>query len=176
MGTWKNDDGLYIKYGTNEGTSTHFAGEYEDNQAGALCIEVVIDLTALTATETILNDAVWVPANALITKVETFAIVGAATGTAIDVGLIDQDRSTEIDYNGLLAAAPTANMNSVGETSVYQVAVTIPTGLTGTGALVGTEVTNAGYISASRTDATAFTAGKIRLRVWYIPKGVDVTG
>lgn len=175
MGTWMNDDGLYIKYGTSEGVSTHKAGEYEDTIAGMTILELTVDLTELTATETILNDSVFIPANAFINWVETVAIVGAATGTAIDVGLIARDRSTEIDYNGLLAAAPTANMNSAGETSRYQVAVTIPTGLTGTGALVGTEVTTAGggYISASRTDATAFTAGTIKIRVAYTSKGVD---
>lgn len=175
MGTWMNSDGLYIKYGTSEGVSTHKAGEFEDSVAGMTILELTMDLSLLTQTETILNDAVFIPANAFIAWVETVAIVGAATGTAIDVGLIARDRSTEIDYNGLLAAAPTANMNTAGETSRYQVAVTIPTGLTGTGALVGTEVTTAGggYVSASMTDATSFTAGTIKLRIAYIPKGYD---
>lgn len=175
MGTWNNSDGLYIKYGTSEGVSTHKAGEFEDTVAGATILEVTVDLTQLTQTETILNDSVFIPENAFIQYVETVAVVGAATGTAIDVGLIARNRSTEVDYDGLLAAAPTANMNSAGEISRYQVAVTIPTGLTGTGALVGTEITTSGgcYVSASRTDATAFTAGTIKLRVAYLAKGKD---
>ena len=175
MGTWQNSDGLRVKFGTDEATSTHPAGSYclGDEQ---VC-EVVIDLTELTATETVLNDAAWVPANAHITKVEVVTLVAAATGTAIDVGFIDQDYSTEIDYNGLLAAYVTATMNAVGETNVlYEVGSSPTTGLTTMGALVGQELTNTGYISASRTDATAFTAGKIRLKVYYIPTGIDVTG
>lgn len=175
MGTWQNSDGLRVKFGTDEGTSTHPAGSYSlgDEQV----IEVVITLSELTATETILNDAVWVPANSHITRVEVMTLVAAATGTAIDVGLIDQDYSTEIDYNGFLAAYATATMNAVGEVNtLYEVGSSPTTGLTTVGALVGQEVTNTGYISASRTDATAFTAGKIKLKIFYVPTGIDVTG
>lgn len=173
MGTWNNSDGLYIKYGTNEGVSTHKAGSYEDTVAGVHVLEITCDLTQLTQTETILNDSIFIPNAAFVTWVETVAIVGAATGTAIDVGLIARDRSTEVDYDGLLAAAPTANMNTAGEISRYQQAVTIPTTLTGTGAKIGTAISSTGgcYVSASRTDATAFTAGTIKIRVGYIPRG-----
>lgn len=175
MGTWMNDDGLYIKYGTSEGSSTHRGGEYRDGVSGMRIVEVTLLLASLTQTETIVNDVIKLPENAFICWVETETLVAAATGTAIDVGTIRYDRTTQGDYDGLLAAAPIANMNSAGEVSRYQVAVTIPTGLTGTGALVGTELssTTCGYISASMTDATAFTAGKIRLRVAYIPAGLD---
>lgn len=175
MGTWNNDDGLYIKYGTDEAVSTHPGGTFSDTYLGATVTEVVITLAELTQTETILNDVVWIPANAHILWVESVALVAAATGTAIDVGLIDQDRSTEVDYDGLLAAFPTAEMAQVGETRRFYETHTVPASMTGTGALVGQENTNAGYISASMTDATSFTAGKIRLRIAYIPKGLDVT-
>lgn len=169
MGTWKNSDGLYIKFGTDQGVSAHDAGEYT-TYGPERTVEVVCDLTLLTATETILNDVVVIPAGSFITKVETIAIVGAATGTAIDVGLIkSSDRSTEINYDGLLAASPTANMNSAGERAVFKIGATEPTGLTGTGALIGTATAYAGMISASRTDATAFTAGTIRILVSFIP-------
>lgn len=175
MGTWMNSDGLYIKYGTSEGSSTHKGGEYETCNAGVQIIELTVDLTKLTQTETILNDTIVVPENAFIAWVETMAVVGAATGTAVDLGLIARDRSTQIDYDGFLAAAPTANMNTAGEISRYQQAVTVPTTLTGVGALIGTEITTSGggYISASATDATAFTAGIIKVRIAYIPKGKD---
>ena len=173
MVTWMNSDGLYIKYGPNEGVSTMKAGEYETCDSGLQIIEVTLDLTKLTQTNTIVNDAVLFPKYGYVAWIETVAVVGAATGTAINVGLINRDRSTEIDYDGFLAAAPTANMNSAGETSRYQQAVTVPTTLTGVGALIGTEVTTAGggYICAARTDATAFTAGVIKVRIGYIPMG-----
>lgn len=176
MGTWMNNDGLYVKYGTDEKESAHRGGEYLTYNSGEQIIEIVVDLAELTATETILNDTVFVPANAHITWVETVAVVAGATGTAIDVGLIARDRSTEIDYDGLLAASPIANYNAVGETLRFYETHTVPASATGTGALVGQELTTSGggYVSASRTDATAFTAGKLRIRIAYIPKGIDV--
>jgi hypothetical protein len=166
MGSYKNADGLYIKTGTDKATPTT-AGEFRNTDGNLRKVEIKLDLTALTATETILNDVTMLPAGARIVSVETVTHTAAATGTAIDVGLIRTDRTTELDYDGLLAAAPTANMNAAGERSVYQVAVTVPTGLTGTGALVGTTLAYNGYISASRTDATAFTAGIVYLTVQY---------
>jgi len=176
MGTWTNDDGLHIKYGTTEGTSTHPGGQYGGTVGGEHVAEVVIDLTLLTETETILNDVVFIPNNAWITKVEVQCIEAAATGTAIDVGLIDQDRSTEVDYDGLLAAFEDGDALAPGETRVFFEDHTVPASTTGTGALVGQEVTNTGYVSASRTDGTAFTTGKLKVRVWYVSKGLDVTG
>lgn len=175
MGTWTNNDGLHIKYGTDEKASAHKAGEYLTYDSGQQIVEVVIDATKLTATETILNDTVFIPANAHIAWVETVAVVALATGTAIDVGLIARDRSTEIDYDGLLAAFPTAEGAQVGETRRYYETHTVPASMTGTGALIGQEMTTAGggYISASRTDSTAFTAGTLKVRIAYIPKGVD---
>jgi hypothetical protein len=178
MAGWMNSDGLYVKFGTEAGVSTHHAGEYGGYVAGEKCLEVVINLASLTQTETILNDVVLVPANALITRMEVQTLVAAVTGTAIDVGFIRQDRTTEIDYDGLLAAYITASMNVVGETQLFLGSndSSTPGALTTGGALLGTEMANAGYISASMTDATAFTAGKIKVRVFYLSKGVDVTG
>lgn len=173
MSTWTNDDGLHIKFGTSEGVSTHSAGEYNTLGPNRM-VEVEIDLTELTQTEAILNDVVVLPAGAFIERVETIAEVAGATGTAIDVGLIRLDRSTELDYNGLLAASPIANFNADGEYACFKVGATEPTGLTGTGALIGTTLSNAGYISASMTDATAFTAGRVKVRVWFVPKATSV--
>ena len=174
MGTWQNSDGLRVKLGTSEGVSTHAAGTWSVGDMN-VC-QVVVNMASLTQTETILNDVAWIPANAHITKVEVITVVAATTGTAMDLGLIDQDYTAEIDYDGFLAAIPTAEMAQVGETRKYYETHTEPTTMTGTGALVGQEVTNAGYISASMTDATAFGAGKVKVRIYYIPKGIDITG
>jgi len=173
--TWKNNDGLFIKFGTSSGVSTHSAGEYKPlDGAGQQVVEVVINLASLTQTETILNDVVTIPANAHIAWVETVCVVPGLTGTAIDVGLIAiSDRTTEVDFDGFLAAMPTAEFAQVGETRRFYETHTVPTGMTGTGALVGQENTVKGHISASMTDATAFTAGKVKVRIAYIPKGID---
>ena len=174
MGTWHNSDQLYVKFGTNEGASTHKAGFYSDNMSGLQTVEVDILLASLTQTETILNDSVVIPANAQVIYVEVETVVAAATGVAIDVGLIDQDRTTEIDYDGLLAAFVAATMSEVGEVTRFYTHESFPASVATGGVLIGTELTNAGYLSASRTTSTAFTAGKVRVKVAYRAKGLDV--
>lgn len=157
--TWMNNDGLFIKYGTERATSGK-AGEYRTN--GRLReVEVILDLTTLTETETIIDDNTTIPAGVIIQEVEIDTKTAAATGVAIDVGLIKTDRTTEYDYDGLLAAFPTASMNAAGEKNI------ISDNTTYDGALVGAVLANTSYISASRTTATAFTAGYVVVTIRY---------
>lgn len=162
MATWTNNDGLTLKYGLDRTTGTK-SGEYVTT--GALReVEVKINLADLTETETVLSDVTFMPAGARIAEIKVITTTAAATGTAIDLGLIRTDRTTELDYNGFLAAFPTASMNAAGETFV------LVQGSANVGALVGTTLANVGYITASRTDATAFTAGAIVVTIkYYIP-------
>jgi hypothetical protein len=158
---WLNGDNLYRKYGTEQAT-VQKGGEYRFDGPEHM-IELKVDLTTLTETETILSDTIFFPKGARITKVDIVTHTAAATGVAIDVGFIrSSDRSTEIDYDGLVAAFPTASMNVAGETT------SLTAGVTYAGALVGTTTaTYVGHISASRTTATAFTAGVVYIRVYY---------
>lgn len=165
MGSWMNSDGLFIKFGTDKATANR-AGEYRND--GLLReVELKINLADLTQSEVIQSDQVFIPSGVRIQEVEIITTTAAATGTAIDVGLTRTDRSTEIDFDGLLAAAPIAVMNSAGERTIYTAVTTVPASQTGTGALIGTTTSNVGYISASRTDATAFTAGVIVVKIRY---------
>lgn len=158
--TWLNNDKLYLKFGTAK-TTPQKAGEYHLDGPEHL-IEVKLTLSELTQTETIQSDTVFFPKNARISRVEVVTHTAAATGTAIDVGLIQSaDRTTEIDYNGILAAFPTASMNADGETNE------LTAGVTYAGALVGATNSTVGHISASMTDSTSFTAGVIYLRIFY---------
>ena len=163
--SWFNSDGLLVKFGT-EKTVANKGGEYR-NYGKLRKVELTINLASLTQAEVIQSDQVFIPAGARIVKTTVLTTVAAATGTAIDVGLIKTDRATEIDYDGILAAFITASMNTVGELSVLQKDVTIPTGLAGTGALHSIPTTFVGYITASMTDATAFTAGQIVITIEY---------
>lgn len=163
MGTWMNNDNLYLKFGTDK-TTPHKAGEYRlDGPEHVVTVHVVCD--ELTATETIIDDVTVLPAGALVTRVTIMPTETAADGTAVDVGLIRQtDRSTEIDYDGLLQAYVTASL-AIGNFEEHTLA---DTGADSSGALVGTVLANAGMISASRTDASAFTAGEFDLSVYYM--------
>lgn len=176
--TWLNSDGLYIKFGATEGVSRTQGGWV--CQYGPIASYFLnLDLTSLDANENIQNDVLVIPKNSLILSVETYAIVGAATGTAIDVGLIASDRDTTTDLNasvtssdpnGLLAAFPTAEMAAAGQYAAFYETDTFPASTTGSGALIGLILTTPTLITASRTDATAFTTGNILVRVNVIPE------
>lgn len=163
--SYMDNAGLYRKYGT-EKTGANIAGEYVTT--GAMReIELKIDLTDLTESETIQSDVQFFPTGARVQEVEVITQTAAATGTAIDLGLIRADRSTQIDYDGFLVAFPTAQMNSAGERTIFTAITTVPATQTGTGALIGTTTSNVGYITCSRTDSTAFTAGVIIVKIRY---------
>lgn len=162
MATWTNESGLKIYYGT-DAADVGNGGEFKTFDLSRV-IDIEINLADLTASEVIQSRVVF-PKGKVLGKVEVIADTAAATGTAIDVGFVRTNAAaTEVDYDGILAAFPTASMNAEGETTVLTDATTYA------GALVGV-VASADYpmyITASRTDATAFTAGRIRLRLhWY---------
>lgn len=163
MGTWTNKDGLKIFYGVDEGTAGA-AGFYEDAIGNTQVVEVRIPaMTALTdSTQNILDDFVVIPKNARIEWVDVQATTAVTSGGAavLDIGLQRLDRSTELDYDGLLADAPITDYNSVGETKRYQF------GVSGAGALVGTVLANPGYLVATY-DTAAYTAGAITIRIGF---------
>lgn len=160
--TWINSDGLAIFLGDDEAALGN-GGEYKTFDLMRV-VDVEIDLPGLTTSEVVQSRVVF-PKGKVLGKVEVITDVAAATGTAIDVGFIRTNAAaSEVDYDGILAAFPTASMSAEGETTV------LTDGSSGAGVLVGV-VASADYpmyITASRTDGTAFTTGRIRLRLhWY---------
>jgi hypothetical protein len=160
MGTWTNSDGLYIKFGTDEATVGK-GGEYRTNTS-LREVELEITLSGLTTTGVVQSDTVSIPNGYRIEEVEVFTETAATSGGAatLDIGLIDQDRSTSFDDDGLVAAMALTAIDTAGEKSVLRV------GSTGVGALVGTTLSNTGLIVASYNTA-AFTAGKVVVRVRF---------
>lgn len=155
---YMNKDGLLTKFGTERAT-VNAGGEYKT--FGDLReIEIKVDLTKLTELETPISDTIFFP-RCRIEEVEVTTHTAAATGVGIDVGLIRTDRTTEIDYDGFLAAFVLASIDTAGEKTVVR------KGSTSAGALIGTTTTNVGHITVSRTTATAFTAGIIIIRIRY---------
>lgn len=161
MGTWNNDDGLYIKFGTTEGEVAN-GGSYRVDGAYSVST-LTITGTDLATGAAIMNDVVWIPDNARIDKVEivpTTAMDSSGDAATLNVGLIQKDRSTEIDYNGLVAALPEASMDPAGD---WQ---TIDVNHTYKGALIGTTITEVGYVTAD-WDTEAFTAGEIEVHIYW---------
>ncbi len=176
--TWLNSDGLYVKFGKTEGVS-RTQGGWICNYGPIGSVLLMLELTQLTETEEIQNDVLVIPANSLIESIECTTIVAAATGAAIDVGLIANDRTTTTDLNagnansdpdGLLAAFTATEMSEAGEYLKFWDTTSIPVASAALGgALLGEVLTVPTLITASRTTSTAFTAGKVLLRVNYIP-------
>lgn len=164
MGTWLNEDGLYIRYGRDEGVSTT-AGTYPTMVAGQHVTELHIpNMTALNTTDTIMANSTIIPAGAIISKVEVIAEAACTSAGAaiLDIGLIRLDRTTELDYDGLVAQLALTSIDAIGDV------VELVQGSTGHGALVGTELAYAGLITASEADANAYTAGELRVKIyWY---------
>lgn len=154
---------LYQKYGLEQ-TVPMAGGEYT-MPGETREIEFKLTLTDLTSTPTVIKgmDNVNMPAGFTIESIETVVEVAAATGVSIDIGLQRVDRSTEIDYNGLIAAETLANLSGAN----VGVKKTFVKGTSLAGALVGTTVgSNPGYFTANST-ATLFTAGVVLVRVKY---------
>jgi hypothetical protein len=158
---WTNNDGLHLKFGV-EKTTPQIGGEYVTFGPERM-VEFKLTLKDLAETEDVQSDTIFFPKGVRINKVEVITNEVAATGVAIDVGLIQQNRTTEIDYQGFLKAFPLASMSAAGET----ITLTPDNGATGIGDLIGTTTANSGYITASRTTSTAFTTGVIYVRVSF---------
>lgn len=164
MSTWTNNDGLYIRFGTTESEVTN-AGSYSTGVAGQHVTEVRIpDATDITADPSILANSTIIPAGATISKVEVISETAATSdGSAVlNVGLIRLDRTTELDYEAFVKAAPVADFAADGNI------VTYTQGSDEHGDLVGTKLVYAGLVTADYTTA-AFTAGEFVIRIyWYI--------
>jgi hypothetical protein len=178
--SWMNSDGLYVKFGLEEGKSA-VGGEYSKD--GAIHeYEVTIDYTeVLSATYAIVDGGaapgplgVVIPEGLRVTEVEVFtATAFTSSGTigsaVLSVGLKKKsDRSTELDHDGFLTASFVGGVfDAANETTVVR------TGTTGVGALItgGSVISEDGVIVAANTAHAShpFTAGKaiVKIRGYY---------
>ena len=184
--SWINDDGLYVKFGTEEAAANK-GGTY--NTLGPLQVtEVKIDYTdMLSATSTRIGSddgslGVQLPKGAHIEKIETAAEVAATSSGTVGsatfvLGLVKDDLATENDYDGLLTSSATFSTLSL---STKGKLVQTVQGGTGAGALVGAELANSGYLTIANSAHAShpLTAGKFVVRIyWYMPtSGTDKVG
>lgn len=174
MGTWTNSDGLYIRYGDDE---AEVAKGGQLNTFGPLHeVEVVLPWTDFdSATPSLPHSSdsfgVVIPKNARIEEIETvvqsaFTSSGTIGSSTFVVGLKKADRSTELDHDGLTAAAATGTVLGLGTVGTKTV---IRVGSTGAGALLGTTLAENGVLvfSNSAHGSHPHTAGTIVVRVRY---------
>ena len=165
--TWTNNDGLYLKFAREEATSA-VGGEVQpfgDQLVIAFDLDYSI-FTSATPGAVIVMDNVTVPNGAQIDEVKLVtetAFDSAGDAFVFNMGLVDQDRTTEIDFNGLVAAMPQASLDAAGETQ------TVIVGHTYAGADIGTVPGNTGLVCVDY-DTAAPTAGKAKVWIYcHIP-------
>lgn len=171
---WYNNDGLLVKFDLDRVRPSR-SGEYTRMADGQHLVSTIIDLatlpTAASGNEQILDDGVTIPAGAFITKVIVTVLEEPTTlgSPNLDLGLVKLDRSTEIDFNGLLAATDTWETGTDLGTVVEYVK-----GSTEVGALVGTQLAYTGYLTAS-PDTADWTDGTIKVDIlFYMPLTADL--
>jgi hypothetical protein len=175
-----NSDGLYVKYGLEEGKSA-VGGEYSKD-GNIHEYEVTIDYTeVLSATAAIVDGGsspgplgVVIPEGLRITEVEVYtATAFTSSGTIGSATLVmglkkKSDRSTELDHDGFTTSSFVGGVfDAVGETTI------IRTGTTGAGAYLtaASTVSEDGvFVAANSAHAShPFTAGKaiVKIRGYY---------
>lgn len=169
-GSWYNSDGLYLEFGTTKPVNA--PGGFYRTVGELREIELSVALSGLTSTNvgTIVGGPnIKFPSLSRIQEIEVVTQTAATgSGALLNLGLVKEDQSTEIDGDGLLVALPMTSVSTAGQTLV------IRTGNSFAGALLGTETSTAngpGYITAD-WDTAAFTGGVLRIRVKYYQANV----
>lgn len=178
--SWMNSDGLYTKFGSEEG---HIARGGEVATNGDMhTFEFVVQYTdALSASAQILGEAsgtltgpfgVMIPKGFFVEEVETiaetaFTSSGTIGTSTMVMGLIREDRSTAYTANGLTTTSfAGGSFDAAGEKTVLRV------GSTGAGAFIGTALANDGLVVVANSQHAShpYTAGKLVVRVrGYFP-------
>jgi hypothetical protein len=170
--SWQNSDGLYVKFGTEEG-QVALGGEAPRSADLIEIIATISNTEARSATYAIVDggsalgpQGIVVPEGFRVKEVEVFTqtaftssgTIGSAT---FSIGLKKRsDRSTELDHDGLLTASFVgSSIDAAGETTVVRV------GSTGAGALIGTTLSEDGVLVVANTAHAShpFTAGVARV-------------
>lgn len=171
--TWLNNDGLLV-YFDNAQSTMNRGGEIHVVGSDKRITQVVIDLTDLPTVSSgdiqIVADNVFIPKGALIEKMDIITLTETTgTNANLDIGLVKQDRSTEFDFNGLLAAGDDFN----GGTDLSK-AYSYQAGTTDAGTKMGTVLTEDCLITANAETAD-WTAGVIRVDItWTKPLAADL--
>lgn len=182
---WLNKDGMFVQYGTDKTTSEQ-AGEYAMPGNPLRVVEVTVNLAtvnggaSINATPTIISNNLLFPAppagQLLIEKVELVVETPCTSGGSptLSIGFIQHDRSTvPSNYNTALINAEVLTALAATGTLEYVnpngSTTSIPAGSTRGGGLIGSAPANATgpyYLTATGT-ATAFTAGVVKVRIFY---------
>ena len=160
-GSWMNNDGLYLQFGTQKAVPTTMGdylsyGEWRD-------IEFTLSLATgsplATAGTYIIGNTTYLGTNIFLESVNVSVETAAAGGTSVSVGTRRLDRVTDISTTNILTAIATATL------------VQGYNNTTTTGGLVGTTITTTqfpdGEAYVTATTIGTYTAGSIKVRLRY---------
>lgn len=163
-GNWLDADGLYHEFGTTK-PAVDVAGTYSTLGDMREINVRIADLTTLTSSPVIISQNLKFPKELRIARIDVITDTAATgTGATLDIGLVQEDRTTAIDADGLVAALPLTSIDAVGETTSLTV------GSTYAGALIGTSTSNIGHLTANYNTA-AYTAGALDIRIFLYGRG-----
>jgi len=160
-GSWMNNDGLYIQYGTQKAVPTTAGdylsyGEWRD-------IEFTVNLAGTAGTYVVANTT-FLGTNIFLESVNLDVEVAAAGGTSLSIGTRRLDRTTDISTTNIVNASLTATL-------AQGASVTLTGGSSTAGSLVGTTITTSqladGAAYLTYTTAGTFTAGTVKVRLRY---------
>jgi hypothetical protein len=180
---WFNPDGLIVPFGRDEGRPQQ-VGEFNEltDLHEVHAVLVLTDLPAFgtgIANQLILSESVRFPVGAIFQEVEMYTEIVPVGATAdINFGLVAMDRTTEVDFNGLINAADIATFDTLGTIVKFGVNTDGVPAPTAGGALITGQIalTAPALLVASATTAQ-FTDGKVRVKIRYrVNKGSTQSG
>lgn len=160
MADWLNDDGLNVRFGTDKPRVTLGGESSTDGMERKLTVDLnYADFGAVAANKivegVVLPDGAVVK-SAILNVSTAFTSGGSAT---LALGLVDTDRSTEYDFDGIDTAIAVASLTAGAEIDCN-------------GAVIGTVISNSGtnVMPTVTVGTAAFTAGEGKLEItYYIP-------
>lgn len=175
MGTWQNQDGLWIRLGPDEADMSS-GGQFGD-QIDLATIEFDLawndfNNTTQAVPRTTDSFGIAIPNGARIEEVETvvrtaFTVsAGTVAAGVLQMGLAQNDRSTVIAAGGLLTTAATGTVLGLGTVGTK---VVTRVGSTGAGTLLGTTLSQQGVVIVNNTThgTNSYNAGLLRVRIRY---------
>lgn len=160
MGTWFNNDGLQLKFGTDK-TKVNPIGEFR-SPGSRRWIEIKFDYTMLPAVASnsvIISEDTLLPVGAVVESVEIFTVTdwdSAADAMTLNVGWLSTDHTTTTDVDAFVVAATQAELITGGTNVAGWV-----------GAEVGGTPLTAAKLLTWEVDVAAATAGEGYIRIYY---------
>jgi hypothetical protein len=159
---WNNDDGLHVKFGTEKPDPVIGGESSTDGFKRKITINLKYSDLAATGSSAIIADGVFIPDGVYIDSA-TFTVTTAFAGATatLTFGLIDADRTTGFDSDGIDAAIAVTAIDAVGDVVNCD------------GAQIGAVISNSGtpLMVTALEGTAAFTAGEGVLEiVYFVPR------